>query len=205
MRRSLAGREFCFPTSRARLETPSRALPPGERSIGLSQACKRQSPHGPRSPPDNHQNRDIRDCLAERSRHDDRRDVVHGYHTRRGGLYDRASYLEYLLQGDLPLTRLRLDDWLGGPSHLNCWGRSKSYSDAVPLEIFQQCILINQGRELLSEIHYWACGHHAAPQTLIGNAFKQGFYWPTMVADTTKIVRSCKGCQFYTKQTHLLA
>jgi hypothetical protein len=39
----------------------------------------------------------------------------------------------------------------------------------------------------------------------VGNAFRQGFYWPTAVADTTRIVRSCRGCQFYAKQMHLPA
>jgi hypothetical protein len=39
----------------------------------------------------------------------------------------------------------------------------------------------------------------------VGNAFQQGFYWPTAVADATRIVRSCRGCQFYAKQTHLPA
>jgi hypothetical protein len=50
-----------------------------------------------------------------------------------------------------------------------------------------------------------ACGHHAAPQTLVGNVFRQGFYWPTIVFDATKLVRSCKGCQYYARQTHLPA
>jgi transposase InsO family protein len=57
----------------------------------------------------------------------------------------------------------------------------------------------------LQEIHSGACGHHAAPRALVGNAFRQGFYWPTAVADTTRIVRSCQGCQFYARQTHLPA
>jgi transposase InsO family protein len=39
----------------------------------------------------------------------------------------------------------------------------------------------------------------------VGNAFRQGFYWPTAVADATRIVRSCRGCQFYARQTHLPA
>jgi transposase InsO family protein len=39
----------------------------------------------------------------------------------------------------------------------------------------------------------------------VGNAFRQGFYWPTAVADTTRIVRFCRGCQFYARQTHLPA
>jgi hypothetical protein len=44
-----------------------------------------------------------------------------------------------------------------------------------------------------------ACRYHAAPRTPIGNAFRQGFYWSTVVADAIKIVRSCWGCQFYAK------
>jgi hypothetical protein len=39
----------------------------------------------------------------------------------------------------------------------------------------------------------------------MGNAFRQGFYWLTAVADATRIVRFCRGCQFYTKQTCLPA
>jgi transposase InsO family protein len=39
----------------------------------------------------------------------------------------------------------------------------------------------------------------------MGNAFRQGFYWPTVVANATRIVRSCQGCQFYARQTHLPA
>ena len=40
---------------------------------------------------------------------------------------------------------------------------------------------------------------------MVGNAFRQGFYWPTAVQDATRIMRSCQGCQFYAKQTHLPA
>jgi transposase InsO family protein len=63
----------------------------------------------------------------------------------------------------------------------------------------------SQGRELLRDIHTGVCGHHAAPRTLVGNAFHQGFYWPTAVADASEIVRTCEGCQFYTRKTNLPA
>jgi hypothetical protein len=49
------------------------------------------------------------------------------------------------------------------------------------------------------------CGHHTAPRTLVGNAFCQGFYWPTAVTDANKIVRTCEGCQFYAHKTNLPA
>ena len=72
-----------------------------------------------------------------------------------------------------------------------------------PSGILQRCIPIPEGKELIRDIHAGACGHHAAPRTLVGNAFQQGFYWPTEVADATDVVRTCEGCQFYARKTHL--
>jgi hypothetical protein len=37
--------------------------------------------------------------------------------------------------------------------------------------ILMWCILGDQGRELLQEIHVGTCGHHAGPRTLVGKAF----------------------------------
>jgi hypothetical protein len=71
--------------------------------------------------------------------------------------------------------------------------------------ILQRCVPIPQGRELLRDIHAGVCGHHAAPRTLVGNAFRQGFYWPTAVADASEIVRTCEGCQFYARKSNLPA
>jgi hypothetical protein len=42
--------------------------------------------------------------------------------------------------------------------------------------ILQRCIPIPQGHQLLRGIHAGVCGHHAAPRTLVGKAFRQGFY-----------------------------
>jgi len=74
-----------------------------------------------------------------------------------------------------------------------------------PSGILMRCIPRQEGIKLLRNVHSGACGHHAVPRTLVGNAFRQGFYWPTAVADATEIVRTCEGCQFYTRQIHLPA
>jgi hypothetical protein len=50
------------------------------------------------------------------------------------------------------------------------------------------------GRKLIRDVHAGVCGHHAAPRTLVGNTFRQGFYWPTAVADGSEVVRTCEGC-----------
>jgi hypothetical protein len=84
-------------------------------------------------------------------------------------------------------------------------GDEKELYHRSPLDILQRCISVAEGQELLQEIHSGACGHHAIPRALVGNAFRQGFYWPTALADATRIVRSCQGCQFYARQTHLPA
>jgi hypothetical protein len=71
--------------------------------------------------------------------------------------------------------------------------------------VLQRYVPIPQGHELLRDIHACVCGHHAAPRTLIGNTFHQGFYWPTAVADANEIVRTCEGCQLYARKTNLPA
>jgi transposase InsO family protein len=71
--------------------------------------------------------------------------------------------------------------------------------------VLQRCIPIPQGRELLRDIHADVCGHHAASRTLVGNAIRQGFYWPTAVTDASEIMCACEGCQFYTCKTNLPA
>jgi hypothetical protein len=59
------------------------------------------------------------------------------------------------------------------------------------------------GWELIRDIHADVCGHHAAPRTLVSNVFRQGFYWPAVVADANEIMRTCEGCQFYARKTNL--
>jgi ribonuclease HI len=72
-------------------------------------------------------------------------------------------------------------------------------------DIHMRCITQEEGRELLTEIHGGECGSHSSSRTLVGKAFRHGFYWPTALQDVAKMVKSCKACQFHTKQIHTLA
>ena len=58
------------------------------------------------------------------------------------------------------------------------------------------------GGELLTDIHGGDCGHHSSSHTLVGKAFRSGFYWPTALNDATELVRSCEACQFHAKKIH---
>jgi ribonuclease HI len=117
----------------------------------------------------------------------------------------QTPYLEYLLRGELPLDKAEARRLARRAKSFVLLGDEKELYHRSPSGILQRCISVALGQELLQEIHSGACGHHAAPRVLMGNAFRQGFYWPTVVADDTRIVRSCRGCQFYARQTHLPA
>ena len=72
-------------------------------------------------------------------------------------------------------------------------------------EILMKCITQDDGVKLLEDIHVGSCGNHAASRTLVGKAFRAGFYWPSAVPDAEKLVRHCEGCQFFAKRTHVPA
>jgi hypothetical protein len=68
-----------------------------------------------------------------------------------------------------------------------------------------KCIHLATRKQLLDEIHAGHCGIHAASRTLVGKAFRSGFYWPTAKNDAAELVQKCEACQFLSKQQHLLA
>jgi ribonuclease HI len=69
-------------------------------------------------------------------------------------------------------------------------------------DILMRCITQEEGRELLTEIHGGECRSHSSSHTLVGKAFRHGFYWPTALQDAAEMVKSCKACQFHAKQIH---
>jgi hypothetical protein len=42
---------------------------------------------------------------------------------------------------------------------------------------------------------------HSSWCSIIGKAFRHGFYWPTAKDDAMKVVKKCRDCQFFQKQT----
>jgi transposase InsO family protein len=71
--------------------------------------------------------------------------------------------------------------------------------------VLMRCISRKEGCELLGEVHGGECGNHAFSRTLVGKAFRHGFYWPTALQDGIELVKNCKACQFHAKQIHMPA
>jgi hypothetical protein len=62
-----------------------------------------------------------------------------------------------------------------------------------------QCVHMEEGGEILQEMHEGVCGNHAASCTLVGKAFRSSFYWPTALADAEALIRRCTNYQFFSK------
>ncbi|XP_024315649.1 uncharacterized protein LOC112271007, partial [Brachypodium distachyon] len=69
----------------------------------------------------------------------------------------------------------------------------------------QRCVEPKEGQEILRDIHQGECGHHASSRTLVGKAFRHGFYWPSALQEAEDIVRKCNGCQRYASKIHMPA
>ena len=98
----------------------------------------------------------------------------------------RVPFLDCLIRGELPADKTEAR-WLARRAKTYVLSNGELYRRS-PFGILQRCITTEAGQALLWDLHAGACGHHATPRTLVGNAFRQGFYWPTAVADATKLV-----------------
>ena len=93
----------------------------------------------------------------------------------------RMPYLDYLLREALSTDKMEARRLTRrAKSFILVEGELYKQSHT---RILQRCIPIEQGKRLLSDIHDGVYSHHTVPRTLARNAFWQGFYWPTVVAN----------------------
>ena len=82
----------------------------------------------------------------------------------------RTLYLDYLLHEALLMDKMEAQ-WLARRAKASVVIEGKLYRRSHT-RILQRCIFIEQGKQLLSDIHGGVCGHHVVPRTLVGNAFR---------------------------------
>ncbi|XP_066373616.1 uncharacterized protein [Miscanthus floridulus] len=100
----------------------------------------------------------------------------------------REQFIKYISSDETPADKIESERLIH---------RSKHYVlvDGILMRksakegILQKCIIKDEGMKLLSEIHSGSCGNHAASRTLVGKAFRAGFYWPTAIADAEDLVQ----------------
>ena len=57
-----------------------------------------------------------------------------------------------------------------------------------------KCVDLEQGNNILQEIHKGVCGNHAGGQSLAYKALRQGYFWPTIRTDAINFARKCDKC-----------
>jgi hypothetical protein len=82
---------------------------------------------------------------------------------------------------------------------------SKLYRHGTRSGVLMKCVTKEDGYDILREIHEGVCGNHATSRTLVEKAYRAGFWWPTTVTDAEDLVQRCQNCQFFGKQSHVLA
>ena len=116
----------------------------------------------------------------------------------------REPFIKYLTNADVPANKTKMKRLICHSKHYVLVDGKLMWKNAKE-ELLQKCISQEDGVALLQEIHAGSCGNHAVSRSLVGKAFRAGFYWPSVVADVETLVPLCEGCQFFTKQIHVLA
>jgi hypothetical protein len=63
----------------------------------------------------------------------------------------------------------------------------------------------DEGKELLAWIHLGVCGGHIGERPLTAKVFRQGFYWPSIIDDASKLLTACQTCQKFSSNTEALS
>jgi hypothetical protein len=67
----------------------------------------------------------------------------------------------------------------------------KLYRRGTRSGVLMKCVTKEDSYNILREIHEGVCGNHTASRTLVGKAYRAGFWWPTAVSDAEDLVRRC--------------
>jgi hypothetical protein len=63
--------------------------------------------------------------------------------------------------------------------------------------MMMKCISKDEASQLFRDIHSGVYGAYSSWNSIVGKAFRDGFYWPTAKDDAMEIITKCKECQFF--------
>ena len=110
----------------------------------------------------------------------------------------RQTYIDFIKEKKLPEDKAEATRVVRRSKNYVLVG-DKLYKRAASSGVLLKCVPTDKGKEILDKIHSGCCGNHAASRTLVGKAFRTGFYWPTALKDAEELVRTCKNCQMFAR------
>jgi hypothetical protein len=106
----------------------------------------------------------------------------------------RQPFIDYIREQKVPTDKdlveqliHRAKSYVLVGDKLYWWGASSG--------VLMKCVPREEGKGILEEIHKGVCGNHTSSRTLVSNAFRRAFYWPTALGDAEELDRRCQGCQ----------
>ena len=109
--------------------------------------------------------------------------------------------LDYLIEGLLPNDQKEASKLRSRSTRFTIH-RGALYKRGFFTPILK-CIAKEEADYVPREVHEGICGNHIGAWALEGKVLRQGYYWPTMLRNATKLVRKCKVCQEHAKISHL--
>jgi hypothetical protein len=105
----------------------------------------------------------------------------------------REPFIIYLTSVEVPQDRTDMERLIWHNKHYVLFEVNLMCQNTKE-ELLHKYVSQEHRLKILEEIHAGTCGNHAASRTLVGKAFRAGFYWPSAIADAEKLVRHCEGC-----------
>jgi hypothetical protein len=63
------------------------------------------------------------------------------------------------------------------------------------------CLSKDEGKEILIQTYSGICGGHVGARALGAKVFRKGTYWPSIIDDSSKLVKTCHACQMFSPNT----
>jgi hypothetical protein len=104
----------------------------------------------------------------------------------------RQPFIDYLSEQKVPSDKNLAEQLIRHAKSYVLVGH-KLYWRGTSSGVLMKCVPIQEGKDILEEIHKGVCGNHASSRTLISKAFRRAFYWPTTLGDAENSSEGAKG------------
>jgi ribonuclease HI len=104
----------------------------------------------------------------------------------------RQPFIDYIHEQKIPSDK-NLVEQLIRRAKSYVLVRDKLYRRGATSGVLMKCVPLEEGKDILEEIHKGVYGNHTSSRTLVSKAFRRAFYWPTALGDAEELVRRCQG------------
>jgi hypothetical protein len=106
------------------------------------------------------------------------------------------AYLHHYYEPDSTIEHTRMQQRAGSYQIVD----NDLYKTSISGPLLQ-CVSKAKGQDILSEIHTGTSGGHIGTRAVATKVLHQGFYWPAVIDDITKLISTCEAYQKFSCKT----